>query len=140
MEHRIPERRQRVRIVTLKNFGKAALVAIGCLIAANLLSEARRSKRDDYGRLYGKQVPKAENITPRKVEIVTEAAPVPVEDHAAADPLLLAPAAREAQYLAVQQPVAAPQPDASRVAVSGDESGVIVVKAPKHLLAGGFGR
>lgn len=138
MEQRIPERRQRVRIVTLKNFGKAAIVAIVCLIAANLLSEARRPKRDDYGRLYGKQIPKAETMAPRKVEIVTEAAPV--EDHAAADPLLLAPAAREAQYLAVQQPVAVPQPDASRVAVSGDESGVIVVKAPKHLLAGGFGR
>jgi hypothetical protein len=137
MEQRIPERRQRVRIITLKNFGKAALVAIICLVAANLLSEARRPKRDDYGRLYGKQVPKAETIAPRRVEVVTEAAPV--EDHAAADPLLIAPAAREAQYLAVQ-PVAATQPDASRVAVSGDENGVIVVKAPKHLLAGGFGR
>lgn len=138
MEHRIPERRQRVRIVTLKNFGKATIVAIVVLIAANLLSEARRTRRDDYGRLFGKQVPKAETITPRKVEIVTEAAPV--EDHTAADPLLLAPAARETEYLAVQQPVAAPQPDASRVAVSGDASGVIVVSGPKHVLAGGFGR
>lgn len=138
MEHRIPERRQRVRIVTLRNFGKAAIVAIIVLVAANLLSEARRTRRDDYGRLYGKQVPKAESMTPRKVEIVTEAAP-PVEDHAAADPLLLEPAAREAQFLEVQ-PVVAPKPDPSRVAVSGDESGVIVVSAPKHLLAGGFGR
>ena len=138
MEHRIPERRQRVRIVTLKNFGKATIVAIVVLIAANLLSEARRTRRDDYGRLFGKQVPKAETIAPRKVEIVTEAAPV--EDHTAADPLLLAPAARETEYLAVQQPVAAPPPDASRVAVSGDASGVIVVNGPKHVLAGGFGR
>jgi len=137
MEHRIPERRQRVRIVTLKNFGKAAIVAIVVLVAANLLSEARRPRRDDYGRLFGKQVPKAEAMTPRKVEIVTEAAPV--DDRASADPLLLAPAAREAQYLDVQ-PVAALQPNASRVAVSGDASGVIVVKGPKRVLAGGFGR
>lgn len=137
MEHRIPERRQRVRIVTLKNFGKAAIAAVVFFVAANLLSEARRPRRDDYGRLFGKQVPKTETISPRKVEIVTEAAPV--EDHTSADPLLLAPAAREAQYLAVQ-PVAAPQPNASRVAVSGDGSGVIVVSAPKRLLAGGFGR
>lgn len=139
MEHRIPERRQHVRIVTLKNFGKAAIVAVVFLVAANLVSEARRPRRDDYGRLFGKQVPKAEAITPRKVEIVTEAAPVAVEDHVVADPLLIAPAAREAQFLEVQ-PVVAPKPDPSRVAVSGDESGVIVVSAPKHLLAGGFGR
>jgi hypothetical protein len=138
MEQRIPERRQRVRIVTLKNFGKAALAAVVFLIGANLLSEARRTKHDDYGRLFGKQVPKTETIAPRKVEIVTEAAP-PVEDHASADPLLIAPAAREAQYLAVQ-PVVAPQPNPSRVAVSGDASGVIVVNGPKRVLAGGFGR
>jgi len=140
MEQRIPERRQRVRILTLKNFGKAAIAAVVLLIAVNLISEARRTKHDDYGRLFGNEVAKTETIAPRPVQIVTEEVP-PVEDHTTADPLLLEPAQREAQYLAVQQPVPpAAQPDTSRVAVSGDSSGVIVVKAPKHLLAGGFGR
>jgi hypothetical protein len=139
MEQRIPERRQRVRILTLKNFGKAALAAAVLLVVANLISEARKTKHDDYGRLFGNEVAKTDTIAPRPVQVVTEAAP-PVEDHTAANPLLLEPAQREAQYLAVQQPVAAPQPDASGVAVSGDASGLIVVKGPKHLLAGGFGR
>src|SRR4051794_31060228 len=105
MKQRIPERRQRVRIVTLKNFGKAAIAAVVLLVAANLVSEARRTKHDDYGRLFSKEVSKTETIAPRPVQIVPEPAP-PVEDHTAANPLLLEPAQREAQYLAVQQPVA----------------------------------
>jgi len=142
MEHRYPERRQRVRILTLKNLGIAAAVAVVLLIAANLLSEARRTHSGEYGALFNKELKKTETIAPRKVEIVTEA-PAPVPDHNVSDPMLLAPAAREAQYLdakPIPAPVAAPMPAKSSVAISGDASAISVVAPPRRLLKGGFGR
>jgi len=147
MQHRLPERRQRVRILTLKNFGRAVLVIVVLLVAANLVSEARRGRKGDYGRLFGHEVAKSDTVAPRKVEIVTEA---PVEDRNSSDPLLVAPAARE-QYLDTgqvnpttpAQPIEARQPllepSRGRVAIVGDEGGVSVLGTQKKL-GGGFGR
>lgn len=145
----MPERRRHVRILTLKNFGIAVVILIVILIAANLLSEGRRSMSDGYGALFGRELRKAEPVVPHKVEVVTEAPAV--QDRDATDPLLLAPVAREQQYLqpAAGAPAAlaavaprAPQPepkaDQGRVGIVGDESGVTVVG--KRKLAGGFGR
>src|SRR3954451_9224396 len=138
MPHRQPERRQHVRILTLKNFGVAVVIIVVILVGANLFSEARRTMSGSYGALFGHELRKTEPVVAHKVEVVTEAPAVPDRD--TADPLLLAPAAREAQYLTPNAgaPVAvaavaprAPQPepkaDRGRVGIVGDENGVAVV-------------
>ena len=149
MRHRLPERRQHVRILTLKNFGVAVVVFVVVLVGANLLSEVRRTTSGSYGALFGHELRKTEPVVPQKVEVVHEAPSVPDRD--TADPLLLAPAAREQQYLtpAAGAPVAiaavgprSPQPPPAavtgRVGIVGDENGVAVVGQRK--LTGGFGR
>src|SRR6266513_287026 len=121
----IRDRRQRRRILTLKNLGK---VAIGMLIFfAGLTMQSNYRKTDtngDYGRLLGKQVSSHVAIEPRKPDIVA----VPIQDQTAADPLLVAPAARE-QWLGVNgSPPAtalAPQTDSSAVA---GPSGIVIVR------------
>jgi len=144
----MPERRQRVRILTLKNLGFATIAAIVLLVAANLISEARRTRSGEYGGLFGSEVQKTETLAPRKVEVVTEA-PAAIPDRDTADPLLLAPAAREQQLLDVNPRTQTPTqtvvpqtqpavPDHGHIAIVGDGSGVSVVGSRK--LAGGFGR
>src|SRR4051794_39754529 len=131
MRHRLPERRQHVRILTLKNFGVAVVIMVVILVGANLFSEARRTMSGSYGALFGHELRKTEPVVAHKVEVVTEAPAV--QDRNTADPLLLAPAAREAQYLTPPTTVAAvaphaPQPDPKadhgRVGIVGDENGV----------------
>lgn len=146
----MPERRQHVRILTLKNLGGAVLAALVLLVAANLLSEARRTRSGEFGALFNREIGKTETVAPRKVEVVTEASSN-IEDRDTADPLLLAPAARQQQYLEPeitprtqvvampQQSQPQPQPDHGRLAIVGDESGVSVVGS-RRVLAGGFGR
>jgi len=144
----MPERRQRVRILTLKNLGYATIAAIVLLVAANLISEARKTRSGEYGGLFGSEMQKTETLAPRKVEVVTEA-PAAIPDRVTADPLLLAPAAREQQLLDVnprtqtQTQTVVPQnqptgPDHGHPAIVGEGSGVSVVGSRK--LAGGFGR
>ena len=140
----MPERRQRVRILTLKNLGFATIAAIVLLVAANLISEARRTRSGEYGGLFGAEVQKTETLAPRKVEVVTEA-PAAIPDRDTTDPLLLAPAAREQHLLDVNPRTQAvvPQnqpkePDHGHIAIVGDGSGVSVVGSRK--LTGGFGR
>lgn len=133
--------------MTLKNLGRAAIVVIVLLVAANLLSEMRRTHDGDYGRLFNREMRKSEPVVPRTVEVVREAPAI--ADREAADPLLLAPAAREAEYL----DTTGAQPDAEAatasragseaargpVAIVGDQNGVAVV-GTKRVLGGGFGR
>ena len=121
----IRDRRQRRRILTLKNLGK---VAIGMLIFfAGLTMQSNYRKTDtngDYGRLLGKQVSSHVAIEPRKPDIVA----VPIQDQTAADPLLVAPAAR-GQWLGVNGSpstvAGAPQTDSSAVA---GPSGIVIVR------------
>ncbi len=149
------DRRARRRLLTLKN---ARLVVLGLvLLTVGVVLYARRQHGNagDYGRLFGKQVTQTQVQAPRHLDVVTEA---PVPDQNAADPLLVAPAARE-QYLGVdQQPAgpaqapavpATPAPKAiaiqqgDRVAVVGDASGVSIARttgAATLKLRGGFGR
>lgn len=147
----MPERRQRVRIFTLKNLGVAALVVVVLLVGANLISEARKTRNGEFGALFNRELDKTETVAPRKVEVVTEA-PAQVEDRDSGDPLLLAPAAREQQYLGAneitprtqvvavpQPPQSQSQPDHGRVGIVGDASGVSVTGS-RRVLAGGFGR
>ena len=146
----MPERRQRVRILTLKHLGVAVIAAVVLLVAANFISEARKTRSGEFGALFNREVSKAETVESRKVEVVTEA-PSDIQDHDAGDPLLLAPAARQQQYLEPNeitpktQVVALPQQPQpvqavqGRIAIVGDGSGVAVVGS-RRVLAGGFGR
>ena len=93
----VRDRRSRKRVLTLKNFGYAAIAFVVVFAAVTIQSDLRHSKKDSYGRLFGKQVSGQPDVVPQKVDIVREA---PVPDETSADPLLIAPAARE-QYLGV---------------------------------------
>lgn len=150
----IRDRRQHRRILTVRNFRNFILLALVVFGAISIYSELRRPSRDEYGRLFGREVQRVPEVTPNITQPVIEAQPVP--DQESADPLLLESAARE-QYLGVtelpQQPVQAstmPVSDAPRitpnteVAIVGGADGVSIVKTesgsslPK--LGGGFGK
>src|SRR2546430_14381140 len=92
-----------------------------------------RSTLFPYTTLF-RSIPHHDAITPRP-QIVTEA-PV-TDDQTAADPLLLAPAAREQEFLSTT--AQSPTPVAASVAIPietrgrglnivGDESGVVIVR------------
>jgi hypothetical protein len=149
----IHDRRKRKRILTLKNFGIATGVLLVIFVAISIRSELRGTSAD-YGRLMQRELPPA--VQPDKpVEVVTEAVPAPVPDVAHADPLLVAPMARE-QWLHgdPNAPAGAttaevmPRAEASvatgetRVAIVGGTEGVNVVKRDRRqpVLSGGFGR
>jgi len=63
-----PERRQHVRILTIRKFGGALLVLLIALATANLISELRAPHRGEYGRL----TLRAEPVTLKQPEVVTE--------------------------------------------------------------------
>ena len=153
----IRDRRTGKRILTLKNFGYAAITLVVVFAAVTIQSDLRHSKGDSYGRLFGKQVSGQPDVVPQKVDIVTEA---PVPDETSADPLLIAPAARE-QYLGINssnmpqpqppQPIVsssviAPQPLATAqgaVSIVGGPEGVTITKdqaKQRPTLSGGIFR
>lgn len=154
----IRDRRQRKRILTLKNFGIAAGVSVVVFAGISIYSEiGRKGTEGDYGRLLGRQIQPAEPKQPN-LEVVLEA---PIVDETAADPMLLAPAARE-QYLGTyDQTIAALVPVTSastagpqdfvkptpilgqngeRLTVVGDSNGVglVVEKQERPALSGGI--
>lgn len=147
----IHDRRQRTRILTLKNFGKLALVGAVAFAVITIRSEMRDPDQGEFGSLYETQFPKVEA---KPVEMITETSPVPDETHA--DPMLVEPAVRE-QWLRSDEstaPVlssvatgttraeAAVVTGETRVAIVGDTEGVAVVQRERRKpeLAGGFGR
>jgi hypothetical protein len=148
----IRDRRSRKRLLTLKNFGYAAIAIVVLFVALTIQSSLRRSKGDDYGRLFGKQVSGQPDIVPPKVDVVREA---PVPDETSADPLLIAPAARE-QYLGVDSsntpqrvlsssvmPSQPAQTTTGEVSIVGGPEGVSITKnqAPQRpTLSGGIFR
>ena len=143
------ERRQHLRILTLKNFRWVLVVVVVFLIAVSLDLTTRGAPSADYGRLYQKHIKPREEVTPRPA-IVTEAPPVP--DQTAADPLLIAPAAREQEFLSTEPqrptPIAAStvpvetRGSGNGVNIVGDSGGVVIVRssenAKKPVLAGGI--
>jgi hypothetical protein len=149
----IRDRRGRKRVLTLKNFGYAAIALVVIFVALTIQSSLRHSKGDGYGRLFGTQVSGQPDVVPQKVDIVREA---PVPEETSADPLLIAPAARE-QYLGVNssnmpqpQPVVSSsvmpsqpvQTQTGAVSIVGGPEGVSVTKqAPQRpTLSGGIFR
>lgn len=144
----IRDRRQRKRYLTLRNVRNVLLVCLVAFVAISIRSELRGTGPASYGRLYEREL--APPPEPKPVEVVREASPA-VPDQTVADPLLLAPAARE-QWLRgdTTNPAlgALPRAEASvargetRVAIVGGPEGVSVVRQErrKPVLSGGFGR
>jgi hypothetical protein len=143
----IRDRRQHKRYLTLKNAGIASAVAFVAFIGVSIYSEVRRPAPNDYGRLARREI--APRPLPQKpLEVVRETPSI--DDQAAADPMLVEPAARaswlgnETSSAAVIAPPA-PAPTAARggdVAIVGGPEGVSIVQQKKRhpVLAGGFGR
>lgn len=147
----VRDRRQRRRILTLKNFRNAFLVALalfaGITIVANL--RGRNSPKDEYGRLYGRQI-QPTRIAPKPEDIVTEA---PINDQDHADPTLIRAQARAQLLQAGSNVSTAPAPVAAasaiptptgeeHVTIVGGPEGVQLVKknSDRPVLGGGFGR
>jgi hypothetical protein len=141
----IRDRRQRRRILTIRNCAISMLSVAVIFAAVSIYNEARRAPAGEYGRLFGSQVPATNTAISRKVDVVEEA---PVDDQRAADPMLVAPAAREQLLLAntnapapapqvVTVPVAAPVLSPSAIGrvsgngttIVGDGNGVTIVHA-----------
>lgn len=150
----IRDRRQRRRILTLKNFRNAmvvlALILAGITIQANL---RRPRATDDFGRLSRTAVQAGTLV--KQPEVIQEGA---VADETAADPTLVQAAAR-AQFLyagsnapapqtstvapvdPTTQTAAAPVARDAHVTLVGGPEGVSVVKENRARpeLGGGFG-
>src|SRR5205823_4319192 len=135
----IRDRRQRRRILTIKNCAISMLSLAVIFASISIYNEARRAPAGEYGRLFGSQVPATNGTITRKVDVIREA---PVDDQRAADPMLVAPAAREQILLAntnAPAPVPVPVPVTAPAAVGnvsghgttivGDGNGVAVVHA-----------
>ncbi len=154
----VRDRRSRKRIVTLKNFGWVVAALVVTFVGLTVWSSTRHNGSEGYGRLFGKQVARQNEIPQPKFDVIKEA---PVADQTAPDPYLVEPAAR-AQYLGVEQasatagvqPIAIDQPvatstqslDAPRgggksVTIVGGSNGVAIVKradGQKPTLSGGI--
>jgi hypothetical protein len=154
----IRDRRQRRRILTIRNCALSMLTVAVIFAAFSIRNEARRGSGGDYGRLFGTQVAAPKGGITRTVDVVKEG---PVADQAAADPMLVAPAARE-QILRANTNAPAPVPttaitlaapaqprviqqgEGHGMAIVGDDTGVTVVHAtttstaPPPVLAGGI--
>ncbi|MEA2572502.1 MAG: hypothetical protein QOI24_4503 [Acidobacteriota bacterium] len=155
----IRDRRRRRRIFTLKNFAKAALVAV--IVFVLLSFDWHRPMSSDYGRLLAHPVTPVETAKPH-TPVVVEGK---VEDRTGVDPLLIEPAAREQALgvnlslppretatiapasIAVAPIVSTIEPQAPRatgtrgVVIVGDANGVAIVKssaAPRPVLSGGI--
>ena len=155
----VRDRRQRKRYLTLRNARNAFIVLSVLFLAITIRSELQPRHAAGFGRLLEREMPKVE---PKPVEVVHEATPA-VDDHTAADPMLVAPAARE-QWLhdstqdqpydqaaaasAGLQPmpttatVIAPAEGDARFAIVGGSEGVTLVEQTRQrrVLRGGFGR
>lgn len=144
----IRDRRQRKRILTLKNFGIFMAVLAVAFVAISIRSEMRGLTPNDYGRLFRSEVPPP--VEPKPMETVQEAPAVTDQTHA--DPTLVEPMARS-QWLVDDTTTTAPvepQPVVSAAAVRGDgdvaivggTDGVTVVRRERRrpVLSGGFGR
>jgi hypothetical protein len=142
----IRDRRQRRRILTLKNFRWVLLAFIFFFLGVTIQSDLRHSETNgDYGRIFGKQVSSQVVITPKNPDVVTETT---IQDQTGADPLLLSAAAR-GQYLGVNvdpalsriAPAGEPAPHSENV-VSGPNGVTIVRGQTEHqqTLSGGIFR
>jgi hypothetical protein len=142
----IKDRRQHKRYLTLKNAGIASAVAFVGFIAVSIYSEIRRPAPNDYGRLARREIPPPP-VAQKPMAVVQETSAI--DDQAHADPMLVAPAARE-QWLGdttssaaiIPPPPPVPIARGDSVAIVGGPGGIAIVKQDrrKPQLSGGFGR
>ena len=115
-----------------------SLVLLLALMAGLSARISRRKPADDYGRLMKTQIARSNNIRRQPPPVIA----TPVTEQTSADPLLVLPAAREQEFLAVQPATAPPHPGRSAVNIVGDSSGITIVRsaaAPKRaVLSGGI--
>jgi hypothetical protein len=143
-----PERRKHIRILTLKNFWRAALVCVLALAAANVISEFRAPHHGEYGRLTIRAAP----VTLKQPAVVTEAE-VPDETPSGPPTTLLsvAPAPSPAQQPAMLSATSAgegagatPRPVVSdHVTIVGGPDGIHVETTQRNAapkLSGGIFR
>jgi hypothetical protein len=135
-----PERRQHIRIVTLRNFAWFTMAFLLVFAAISLRSELRGRHMHDYGRLTPQQVI-TEHVEHKSIEPVQEAAPsAPVE------PLTPPVMAEQSSVItsAPAQTIAPPMAARGngRVAIVGGPEGVSIVQRDQRrpMLKGGFGR
>ena len=147
-----PERRQRVRIVTLRNFGWLTIALLVVFAAITIRSEMRGRHMHDYGSLYGRQMSRDVPTKKPVVEVVKEAAPPQIADQTPAvevpfavdgmvDGMVDAMDVPQQQTAFTTQSVV-PRAHDSRVAIVGGPEGLTVVQQTQKrpLLKGGFGR
>ena len=121
-----PERRKHVRILTIANFGRAMLVLLLVLATANIVSEMRKPRPGEFGRLtlVSKQPPitHPQVVTERVVADATPAMP----------PVALVDAA-PAPVRPIEAAVPAPAPAhvGDHVSIVGGPDGVRVVSTPQ---------
>jgi hypothetical protein len=144
----IRDRRQRKRVMTLKNFAYALAAAIVLFLGITIRSEMRGTSATSYGRLVEHEMPKVDQ---RAIEVVREASTVDAEaTHA--DPTLIEPMVRE-QWLHAETATTAPivVPQRAAAAMATGETDVVIVGGPegvkivqrerrRPVLTGGFGR
>ena len=150
----VRDRRQRRRILTLKNFAIAAAVGVAALVGITIEANLRNPKTEDFGRLYGNRIAQQAPPVQRKVDIIQEGT---INDQIAADPTLVAAQARaqiltgeaDAPLTQTTAVTAPPQPaamighdSAGRLVVVGGPEGVTLVQQnnTRPVLGGGFGR
>jgi hypothetical protein len=147
----IRDRRQHKRYLTLRNVFFTSVALMVVFAGITIRSEMEPKSRDTLGDLVRRQMPE---VDAKPVEVVREAAPA-VVDQTAADPMLVAPAAREQWLRDGSTTTITPEPGItpvvtanvrpgteSRIAIVGGPEGVSVVQQRKRrpTLAGGFGR
>ncbi|HEV7573126.1 MAG TPA: hypothetical protein VGQ21_16620 [Thermoanaerobaculia bacterium] len=147
----IRDRRQRRRILTIKNCAITMLSVAVVVATISTYNAARRAPANEYGRLFRSEVAPANATVPRKVDIIEEGA----ADDRGTDSMLVAPAAREhtdspalmpapAPRVAVASPSAIDNVRGHGTTIVGDGSGVAVVPAPttstapRPVLSGGI--
>jgi hypothetical protein len=132
----IRDRRQRRRILTIRNCA-VSMLSVAVLVAAiSTYNAARRAPAGEYGRLFGGQVQTTNTAISRKIDVIEEG---PADDQGTGEQMLAAPAARE-QTLGADRnvPVAPAPPPPSAIGsvnghgttIVGDGNGVAVVHAP----------
>ena len=124
-----PERRKHVRILTIRNFGWAMLALVCVLAAANILSEMRKPRPGEFGRL---TVPDSQPVVVKTPPVVSEAE-IPDETPIGPSPSLLSgtPAAPPAQPREIPAGEAAGDPQkqaviSDHVTIVGGPDGVHV--------------
>ncbi len=132
-----PERRQHIRIVTMRNFAWFTMVFLLVFAGISLRSELRGRHMHDYGRLTARQIVR-EPVEQKPVEVVNEgAASAPVQSLV---PQMVTE--QSTMITPVQPPVMQPPRGDGRVAIVGGPEGVTIVRQdrPRPMLRGGFGR